>query len=93
MLQKIGTIGIAIVCLILFAKACVLTNQYKKQAEVTQVTRGGIVFEDVNGNLWVIDYEQGYKVGEKVLITFDSQDTWETVEDDAIINVNKLSDN
>ena len=89
MLQKISAIGIAIVCLIIFAKACVLSNYYKKQAEVVQATRGGIVFEDVNGNLWAIDYEKGYKVGDKVLITFDSQGTWDKVEDDAIVSVNR----
>ena len=89
MLKKIGITAIVIVCLILFAKACVLTNQYQKQAEVIQVTGCGILLKDVNNNTWAIDYEQGYKVGDKVLITFNSQDTWDTMKDDTIVKVNK----
>lgn len=89
MLQKISTIAIIIVCLIIFAEACVLTNQYQKQAEVIQVTGCGILLKDVNNNTWAIDYEQGYKVGDKVLITFDSRGTWDTMKDDTIVNVNK----
>lgn len=83
-------IGLAFIsCLVLIVWACVMSNRYKKQGEVVQATRGGIVFEDANGNLWAIDYEKGYKVGDKVLITFDSQGTWDCVEDDEIISVSR----
>ena len=89
MTEKI-CIGLAFIsCLVLIVWTCAMSNKYKKQGEVVQITRGGIVFEDVNGNLWAIDYEQGYKVGDKVLITFDSQGTWDCVEDDEIISVSR----
>lgn len=87
--EGIGVLLGMVFCLILVIWAMTLSNRYRKQAEVVKVDRGGILFEDVNGNLWAIDYEKGYKVGDTVIITFDSQDTWDCVEDDEIISVNK----
>lgn len=83
-------IGLAFIsCFVLITWASILSNRYRKQGEVVRANRNEIVFEDANGNLWAIDYEQGYKVGDKVLITFDSQGTWDCVEDDEIISVSR----
>jgi hypothetical protein len=91
MLERI-MVGIgAVVCFVVLSWSLVLSNRYKRQGEVVQATRGGIVFEDVSGNLWAIDYEKGYKVGDEVVITFDANGTWDTITDDIILTVEKKS--
>jgi hypothetical protein len=91
MLERI-MVGIgAVFCFVVLGWSLVLSNRYKRQGEVVQATRGGIVFEDVSGNLWAIDYEKGYKVGDEVVITFDANGTWDTITDDIILTVEKKS--
>ena len=90
MKQTIGLVLVGIVCVLLIGRAFTLTSQYRKEATVIQVNACSITFEDADGNLWGISYEPNYKVGDKVLITIETQGTWDTKEDDEIISVDKI---
>ena len=47
-----------------------------------------IVFETEDGNGWVIDYEDGFSIGDNVIIIYSDMGTPDDIYDDEIIEIN-----
>ena len=65
---------------------------YNYDAIVTEVKGDEVLFEDSTGNLW--EYEdEGYKVGDKVRLTFYTNHTDNNRLDDEITKIKRISNN
>lgn len=62
-------------------------NLYAKPAIICEVGKGENLVETPDGNLWSF-WGTGYRKGDKVTVTFDSNGT-ETIYDDKIVEVKK----
>lgn len=72
--------------------AGMIENRYNYNGIITEVNGAEVLIEDVTGNQWEIE-QAGYKVGDKVRVTFDTMHTNNTRQDDIIIKVIKIKDN
>ena len=81
-----------VVCLIVPAGiAGTLESYYSNTAIVKEIRGEEIILEDTTGNLWGFDAD-GYNVGDKVEVTFDSKHTDNKREDDEIVKVKKIKE-
>ena len=62
-------------------------NYYKMDGKITAVNFDEVICEDTTGNVWSFFAEDGYKTGQKVIITFYDNETTATRKDDYIENV------
>lgn len=80
---------------ILFTAALILCGQiettYTRDAVVISVEQDEVTVEDATGNLWGFN-EEGYFVGERVLLTMDNNNTDNIITDDFIKDVEKRLD-
>ena len=72
--------------------AGMIESRYNYNGIITEVNGAEVLIEDVTGNQWEIE-QAGYKVGDKVRVTFDTMHTDNTRQDDIIIKVIKIKDN
>ena len=80
---------IAFCFLIIPGIAGTLESRYNYNGIITEVNGAEILIEDTTGNVWEIEQE-GYQVGDEVRVTFDTQHTDNTRQDDTIIKVIKI---
>ena len=62
---------------------------YNHDAIVTEVNGDDVLFEDSTGNLWEYE-EEGYKVGDKVRLTFYTNHTDNNRLDDEITKIKRM---
>lgn len=64
---------------------------YTMDANVYSVEKNEILFEDETGNLFsILATDTTYKVGERVIIKFDTNNTINNRKDDKIVKVERL---
>lgn len=83
--------GVLIIALLILPAGILgtLEARYTNTGTIVETKGEIITVEDTLGNLW--DFcGDGFKVGEKVNVTFDSKHTDNTIKDDEIIKVKKI---
>lgn len=66
-----------------------LEARYSDTAIIRSINGGEILVEDSRGNLWTYTLHD-YKVGDKVVVTWDTQHTDDEIEDDKITKIKKI---
>lgn len=65
-------------------------THYTIEAKVIDIEADGcVVVEDTTGNIWA-DYAEGFRIGDKVKVTFFTNYTDETRKDDIIEKIKKF---
>lgn len=83
--------GFLVFSLLVFSAGAIGTfeTRYSHDGIVTEINNNVITIEDTTGNLWDFTGE-GFALGDKVHVTFDSQHTDNTRIDDKIVKIKKI---
>lgn len=90
-MKNMTTIMMLIVTFIIFPGICGnMQNHYIREGFVTTIEKDDyITIEDNTGNLWDIDFEDDYQIGDRVIMKMFTNYTDTNIYDDEIVKVYK----